>query len=218
MFGFWWVAAALAGAPAELQDALSLPPGEVHLTDEPRVGKKKAPYTVLQISDFACPHCAAAFPQLIAWVQTEPKVQLRFSTYPLTGECNPNVGRTGDRHRCNAAAGAWCAEQQHQFLPVATALFNAHGEVDTPVRNAVRSSTDSERWNACLVSPEAWNAVVEGTKLGADLQITGTPTFFVRGILGKEWVQVSGGVDTVKAVVEAHRSGVRFDRPAPTAE
>jgi len=91
----------------ELQQLYAEPRGKLELSDDdPVLGDPNAPYVVVEYACFGCPHCAMAFPHLRELVASEPKIQVRFRSFPLSGECNPSISKGGRPEVCRAAMAA----------------------------------------------------------------------------------------------------------------
>lgn len=125
---------------------------------------------VLQFSDWRCPHCYQAMPT-IREAAEQHGAQLRFRSFPLAGPCNPMIERE-DPDRCELALAAVCAHQNGTFDD-----FAARAERDDGL---VRTLSRDGAFAACLEAPDTASIVREQAQSGADLELVGTPTFFVR--------------------------------------
>lgn len=205
-----------ADAATALQGRVFRPSGPVRLDgDEPRLGRVDAPYLLVEFADFACPHCAVASQQVKALVDAAPDIAVAFRTYPLSGACNPMVEDTGPV-RCHAAAAAECAHRQGRFWEYSSLLFeNQTRLMDEDLRfMAEQAGLDVAAWSTCVQDPAAQGLVVADAMAGNDAGVMGTPSFFLRGVYGADFVQIER-IELVPALVDAHRKGLALPEPVP---
>ncbi|MGD8863750.1 MAG: thioredoxin domain-containing protein [Myxococcales bacterium] len=137
-------------------------------------GAPMAPVTLVEFSDFQCPFCGAAFPELERIVrQFEGKVKLVFKHFPL-----------GSHPRAiPAARAAEAAGKQGRFWEMHDMLFRNQRQLEDAdlLRYAEALGLDMEKFQADMASPEVQARVeadrAEGEKAGVD----GTPSIFVNG-------------------------------------
>jgi protein-disulfide isomerase/uncharacterized membrane protein len=216
-----------ASAPAAGGDATDLdtlasyyhqPAGQVQLTgEEPVYGKPDAPYLVVEWADYACPHCAHAGSEFKKLIREDPDIQLRFKDYPLSSKCNPVM--TADMHptACEAAAATVCAQRQGRFWEMSELLFkNQHYQSEEDLRfQAKQIGLDMDAFEACMADPLVQQRIETDVRQADALGITGTPTFFLKGLFGDRWVQVRSKAEAVQALIAAHRSGAALPEPTP---
>jgi 2-hydroxychromene-2-carboxylate isomerase len=152
-----------------LDDPIDIPVG-----GSPWVGPANAPITVVEFSDFQCPYCAAAIPEIQALLKAYPaQVKLVFKQYPL--EFHPQAAL--------AAAAALAAQKQGKFWQMHDALFAAHDQLsrDKVFELARQNGLDMKRFetdlNSTAVREEIMRDVQDGDKAGVE----GTPTLFING-------------------------------------
>jgi protein-disulfide isomerase len=199
-----------------LQQLYVTPRGTVQLEgDEPVLGDPNAPYTIVEYACFGCPHCAQAFGHLKQLVAEEPSIQVRFRAFPLSGECNPGVN-PGRPEVCRAAMAAQCATKQGKFWDYAGIVFaNQHSLGDQLLAAAAQQvGLDFDAFSKCMADPTTLQEVQEDAASGLAMKIPGTPAMFVKGANGDDWVEVCFGADAVKAMVQAHKSGLQLLPPA----
>lgn len=194
------------------------PAGKIVLDGtEPVRGPAAAKYTLVEWADYECPHCGKTAPEMEKLVKENPDLKMLFKHYPISGICNQFV--QGDRHlnACNAAAAAECARQQGKFYELSDAMF-ANQEYLAPsdiMFIAREKGLDVAALEACLAKPEAMDAVRADVAAGGTAQIEGTPSIFVHGLFGDQWVRVNGGRDQVNTILKAARAGTPLPPPAP---
>lgn len=147
---------------------------EIELGESPVRGAPMGRLTVVEFSDFECPHCAMAHPFLERLVEEhDAEVRVVFKNYPLDGHA----------HARQAARAAYAAQRQGKFWQMHDQLFanQTHLEPADLERYAEAIGLDMERFRADLASEEAERRIVEDRAQGARLGVNGTPTLFVNG-------------------------------------
>jgi protein-disulfide isomerase/uncharacterized membrane protein len=199
---------------AQLQEMYVTPRGTVQLEgDEPTLGDPNAPYTVVEFACFGCPHCAQSFPHLRQLVTENPDIQVKFRSFPLSNECNQLAARGGRPEVCRAAMAAQCAGQQGKFWDYASLVFANQHQLGDELLAAAASQLqlDFNTFSSCLTSEATLREVAEDAHAGGALQIMGTPTMFLEGVLGPDqWVEVCFGPSEVMALVQAHKQGIKL--------
>lgn len=156
------------------QEAPTVDPSEYRHPDAPAKGPENAPVHISKFSNFPCPHCgrlAAALDQLHDAQGDRVRIEYRY--FPL-----PN-----QQHGHLTARAAYCAGEQGEFWAMHDRLF-AHAPQHGP--DAVRQyagqiGVDEAQFQQCLESDRARERVDEDVAAGNDLDIRGTPVFFLNG-------------------------------------
>lgn len=149
-------------------------PVEVPTAGAPETGPDNAPITLVEFSDFQCPYCTLATPQLQAVLKAYPtQVRLFFKQFPLDMHSQAAL----------AAAAAVAAQRQGKFWPMHDALFASHGDLRRATILALASSVglDMKRFEADLDSPEVRKAVARDQEDGGNVGVMSTPTLFIDG-------------------------------------
>jgi protein-disulfide isomerase len=152
----------------------------VPVTDRDHVrGPQGAPVTLLEYGDFECPQCGRVYP-IVKQVEAAFGDRLRFvfRNFPLTNT-HPNAQRA-------AEADEWAAAQSRDaFWPMHDALYEQQARLSESRILAIAGdlkldpSSLAEAWRT-----HAFFARVKQDFLGGlRSQVTGTPTFFVNGLL-----------------------------------
>ena len=144
--------------------------------DDPSRGAASAPITIVEFSDFQCPFCTRAedtIDQVLA--QYGDRVRLVFRDFPLS--IHPLAE--------GAAIAADCAREQGKYWEMNRALYANQSKLSAPdlAATAATLGLDVERFNACMASPESRAEVAKDTADGQALGISGTPTFFINGVM-----------------------------------
>lgn len=142
----------------------------------PSRGPDKAPITIVEFSDFECPFCSKG-EEVISEVMAayKDKIKIVFRDFPLPMHS----------HAPKAAEAAHCANDQGKYWEMHAKLFANQKslEVASLKEYAKVLNLDLDKFSKCLDSGEKAKLVEENQKVGTDLGITGTPAFFVNGIL-----------------------------------
>jgi protein-disulfide isomerase len=171
---------ALAAAKAspfgqERQEAPVLEnPVAIPTAGSPVTGPNDARVTLVEFSDFQCPYCALATPQLEAILKAYPtQVRLIFKQYPL--DTHPQAPM--------AAAASLAAYRQGKFWQMHDALFANHDKLsrETILASAKELGIDMKRFEADLNSTEIHETVTRDMQDGDNLGVQGTPTLFIDG-------------------------------------
>jgi protein-disulfide isomerase len=153
----------------------------IDTADAPVRGAPMAPITIVEFSDFECPHCGAAHPVLARIIEEfGGKVNLAFKNFPLDGHV----------HAGPAARAAVAAQHQGKFWQMADALFEHQRELgDEKIRELAKEvGVDMAKFDADLESGVPQTRVENDHKEGLALHIEGTPTLYINGRPYKESV------------------------------
>lgn len=163
---------------------------EAWLEKQPRepivVPTDGAAVVIVKFNDYQCPACGQTHrdykPVFAKWVKEAPgKVRVIAKDYPLERECNAAMASDVHLAACDAAVAVRLAREKGKGDAMEDWLFaNQPAMTPASVRQAARDIggvTDMDaRYAATL-------ALVRGdTQQGAQMKITGTPTFFLNGI------------------------------------
>ena len=157
--------------------------GIASIDDDPVLGDKNAPITIVEFSDYECPFCKRHFdetlPQLVKNYVDTGKVKIVFRDFPLSFH---------DPMATKEAAAANCAGKQGGD----TAYFKYHDEIFTRTKSNGNGLSEADlttiatdlglnlnSFNTCLADPaqtdEVKKDIADGTVAGA----SGTPTFVI---------------------------------------
>lgn len=169
-----------------------------HLQETPRAlrtegfpsrGPKDAPITIVEFSDYQCPHCARAamtMPEILRGYGD--RVRLVHKDYPLNNECNPKM--TGPAHpmACLAAKTGRCV-----FLKKGDAAFFVYSETlfanqqklsDAYIKEtAATQGVSGAELDTCLADFSTQQTIVEEAQEGTAAGVQGTPAIYVNGRL-----------------------------------
>ena len=184
---------------------------------EPTYGSDAAKYKVVEFADFECSYCGRLFPEIHQLPKDEPDIQLTFKHYPLSGMCNEGLPKDRHVNACGAARAADCANRQGKFWDLARLMFKNQRNVDPDgVRfMAQQVGLDVDALMACVDDPMTDQKVRRDVKHGSDAGVHATPSLYLKGLYGDEWVMVTGGPKAVAKLVAAHKAGKAFPDTPP---
>jgi len=152
-------------------------------------GPKDAPITVIEFSDFQCPHCARAaitLPEIIRGYGD--KIRLIHKDYPLDSSCNPKMTSSGHAMACSAAKTGRClflAKGDEAFHLYAETVFSNQSKLNEEFlkRTALSHGIAEGELETCLKDYATHQAIVEQAQEGTAAGIQGTPSIYVNGRL-----------------------------------
>ena len=148
------------------------------------VGKADAKVTLIEFSDFQCPHCRMAHVMLKDVLpRFGDDVRFVFYNYPLSKDCNDAMPGRGHEHACTAAAAAICADEQGHFKRFADLLFARQDALEPEkVREyADEVGLDLTAYDKCVASAETAARITADVAAGQRSGVVSTPTFFMNG-------------------------------------
>lgn len=147
---------------------------EIDTAQAPIRGEPMAKISIVEFSDFECPHCGAAHPVLTRVLgEFSGKVNLAFKHFPLDSHKNA----------APAARAAVAAQAQGKFWEMADALFeNQRALTPEKIRALAKEiGLDMAKFDAAIAADAARERVEGDKREGAKLGIQGTPTFYING-------------------------------------
>jgi protein-disulfide isomerase len=155
--------------PKLLEDPVHIP-----VAGSPSLGPDTAPVTLVEFSDFQCPYCAAAVPQIQAVLKAYPsQVRLVFKQFPLT-DIHPQANL--------AAAAALAAQKQGKFWPLHDAMYSERDLSREGIfAMAQKAGLDMKRFEADLQSTDVQESIVRDVQDGEAAGVEGTPSLFING-------------------------------------
>jgi protein-disulfide isomerase len=142
--------------------------------DAPSRGAPMAKVTIVEFSDFQCPHCGAAHPELVRLLrEREGSVRLVYKYFPLSG--HPDA--------MPAARAAEAARMQGKFWEMHDRLFEHQSDLkDEDLKKyAQELGLDMARFEADRASDAVQKRIEASKAEGEKLGVAATPTFFVDG-------------------------------------
>ena len=171
-----------AGAPAAAPAQPSQPPqalnAKLNIAGLQVLGRKDAPLTLVEFSDYQCPFCRAfhtgAFEQIKKeWIDTG---KLRLISWDLPLEFHSNAAK--------AALAARCAGDQNKFWEMRDQLISNAAQLEPEAIIGYARQVpqlDVERFKGCVGTNKYSSEIKKAADLASAQGISGTPSF----LLGK---------------------------------
>ncbi len=152
------------------------------------VGAVHPMMTIVEFSDYECPHCRSAHKDIRLQTASHPqKIRLVHRHFPLDTACNPQLKRPFHTRACEFAEAAECAALQGRFWEMNDALFSIQETVKTKNVDlseiAVRLGLDRSAFKKCLNTHETRGRIAADIKDAVKLKLKGTPSFLLDGDL-----------------------------------
>ncbi len=173
------VAAAPAAASAAQAEANPVIASriEVDPAGDPSLGPADAPITIVEFSDFNCPHCQRWHREVSQELLSAypDQIQFVYKDFPIVG---------GGRVGFLSAQAAHCAEEQGAYWEYHNALFSGAYSLDSSGIDeiAVDLGLDLDPFKECMVEARYAEEVRDDFNYGVSLGVSSTPTFFINGI------------------------------------
>lgn len=157
---------------------------KIKLGDSPSLGPAGAKLTVVEFSDFECPHCQEVY-SILKVVEPEfPQVRFVFKNFPLE-QIHPWAMTAALAGRCVYKSGS-----SADFLKFQDSVFinqdaitadNAWDQLTQYAVTALGTQGSADSLHSCMTAPETKAAVEADIAEGKSLGVESTPTFFVNG-------------------------------------
>jgi len=176
-----------------------IPPRVKVLPDPNRMrGRADAPIGIVEFSDFQCPFCQKAYPTIMAVLaKYGDKVSLSFRDFPL---------RSIHAQAQTAAHASRCAGEQGKFWEYHDSLFSTPNQLgkEELALHAATVGADTEQFKACLESRRYDASIEQDVQAGMQAGVSGTPAFFINGILVSGSQPASVFERTIESELAAH--------------
>lgn len=162
--------------------------------------RDKAIITLKEFADFLCFHCRNSYYTLKKFKASNPQTRIEYFSFPLD-KCKDK------RVSCALTKAVYCAEKQKQGWDIHGIIFENQKEF-IKLRNNNQAlekieafghhlkSMEWKQWHDCTTSSSSEEAVKKQIKAGEDMNITGTPAFFIN----EKKVQHKYFIRTIKAI------------------
>lgn len=170
----------LAEIKAILQGALKaqspLKATVVSVSGRPSLGRRDAPATMVEFSDYQCPFCQRHFSTVYPLLKKEyidtGRLRYVFRDFPIA-TLHPQAKK--------AHEAAHCAGEQNRYWEMHDILFENSKELSIPAlkRYAQEIGLNGDQFNGCLESDKFSREVEKEIGEGAKAGVQGTPSFFI---------------------------------------
>ncbi len=149
---------------------------DVGVDDDPSLGPEDAAVTIIEFGDFSCGYCRRFHDEILPALLAEYQDSIRFvyRDFPVVGG-----GATG----AAAAHAANCASEQDAYWEYHDALFSAvHDFTDEGFELYAQDlDLDIAAFQECQESNRYADEVIGDFADARQVDVTGTPTFFING-------------------------------------
>ena len=172
----------ITGGTVNIPDVPEIPTGiasvnaEDFVDDDPVLGNKNAPLTIVEFSDFQCPFCKRARDDAVAQIEEQyvktGKVKFVYRDFPLTS-IHPMAQKS--------AEAAECADDQGKFWEMHDKIFEEQASLSLSNLKqwAVELGLKANDFNKCLDSGKYTNEVNKDASDAQRAGGQGTPYFVV---------------------------------------
>ena len=176
---------------------------------EPVYGNPDAKYTLVEFADFECPYCGMVAPKLKKIVDEHPEVKLLFKHYPISSLCNEHVAREGHANACGTAVAADCAGKQGRFWEFNAIAFKNQKFLtkEDRVFLAEQIGLDVAQFRLCVDDPSILSGVKSDIAAADKVGLQGTPSLYLKGIKGSEWVKIDGAEEELSQTLKRLKQG-----------
>jgi len=153
---------------------------KITTADSPSKGPAGAKLTVVEFSDFECPHCQEAY-SILQQIEPEfPQVRWVFKNFPLE-QLHPWA--------MSAALAGRCVYKTSNdaFLKFQDSVFTNQSAItpdnawDMLTGYAVVAGASADALHSCMTDPATKSVVGADVAEGKSLEVESTPTFFING-------------------------------------
>jgi protein-disulfide isomerase len=170
---------------ANIKDSLE-PRKTVSVDDDPYLGKKNAPITMIEFSDFQCPFCRSFWRDTLPLIKSEfidtGKLKFVYRDFPLSFH----------EGAMPAAQATECAKDQDKYWEMHDKIFEEQAKKGSGTISF--NNSDLKKWageiglkmdlfNSCFDSGKYVEEIRKDMEDGQAAGVTGTPAFFINGRL-----------------------------------
>ncbi len=142
-----------------------------HDAKDPVVGNPNGAVTVAEFFDYQCPHCVDMAPVMSDIIKNNPNIRVVFKEFPIRGPMSDF-----------AARAALAANKQGKYYQLSHALLTSSTQPltqDVVFQLAKANGINVDQLKKDM-NDDSINAQIKAnTKLAQDLQLLGTPAFFI---------------------------------------
>lgn len=159
---------------------------KVSADDDPFLGEKNAPVTIIEFSDFQCPFCRSFWKETLPLLKSNyidtGKVRFVYRDFPLSFHPSSHL----------AAEAGECADEQGKFWKMHDQIFHqqdqqGQGTIQFSKADLIKAAgqigLETAKFNQCLDSGKYKTEVDKDLADGSTAGVSGTPAFFINGRL-----------------------------------
>jgi len=188
-----------------IQLAFGQAPITLDLSGDPAIGPTTAPVTIVEFTDYQCPHCLSLERSMVkAMDHFKGRIRVINKNFPLNSDCNPAIKTKMHPEACVAAIAAECANRMGRFQDYKPLLFDTEDlSLVHLVRLAGQVGITDRDMVSCMTSGYPQSKVARDVKDGLALELKSTPAILVNGHL----FHGAKTYDDLKAIIDAALQG-----------
>lgn len=168
---------------------------DVSLDNDPVLGDKNAPVTIIEFSDYQCPFCRKFWTETFSLIKKDyidtGKVKFVFRDFPLTS-IHPAAQVAAEAAECVREKGGDAAYwKMHDKIFEEGNIIDSGSKTGAVTKTAQFTKEDLKKWAkdinydiaTCLDSGKFTSEVQKDLADGSAAGVTGTPAFFINGKL-----------------------------------
>ena len=162
-------------AAANIKINLEPPRVAIEAGDNPSIGPKSAPVTIIEFTDFQCPFCSRVRPTVNQIIdEYKDKVRYVLRDFPLSFH----------QFAKKAHEAAHCAGDQGKYWEYSKEIWGNQQalQIEKLKEYSKKLKLNEKKFNSCLDSGKYTKKVEENVSAGAEAGAQGTPSFFINGI------------------------------------
>ncbi len=153
---------------------------DVSVDDDPYVGPKNAPVTIVEFSDFQCPFCADFHDKTYGPLMQKYNGKVRFVYRDFPLDMHPDAEKAAEAANCALQQGA------DKYWALHAAIFKNQrvtgvGLAAIATMAKTISGLDTAKLDACIKSGKMADEISKDVQDANSYGVTGTPTFFING-------------------------------------
>lgn len=160
---------------SQLKVNLVRPRVQVSTDDDPSIGTKGAPITIIEFSEFQCPYCKKARPAIDKVLSTyKGKVHYVFRDFPLS--FHPQAK--------SSANAANCANEQGKYWEYSKFLWENQGKQNEELLFKIADDLklNKDKFKKCVDDKKFFAEIDKDQLDGSEAGVSGTPAYFINGI------------------------------------
>ncbi|KYK25287.1 hypothetical protein AYK26_02285 [Euryarchaeota archaeon SM23-78] len=149
----------------------------IPLGNDPYIGSENSKILIIAFSEYECPFCTESESTMKSIREKyAAEVVYVFKDYPLT-RIHPNA--------YNAALAAECAKEQDKYWEYHDLLYEHNDQLEPHYLEEYAGlvGLDTEKFKACFETQKYKLEVEKDILTGKQVGVSGTPTFFINGIM-----------------------------------
>lgn len=160
-------------------------------------GNPEGDVTIVEFMDYRCGYCRKAYSEIEELVKSDGNIRFILKEYPILGEDSVQASRF--------AVAVLQLHGNDAYKQAHDALITMRGQPDTPslTRLAGDLGLDAQPILDRMNAPEVTKVLDANQGLGQTMQINGTPTFVLNGIMLRGYVPLDG----MRQIVAEERKG-----------